>query len=916
MKKEGMVAVVIIAVFACLLLCTPALACYNWYGFSMQSEAHPQFGNGTVANGTVIGSVYFDGGHGLRGEMPYTQTFSVPAYDNVLFAHLYVHVWGGTENYHGWLNTSFNGHSLENITLLGDDDVGPDCNKHVWSASHGTYFVWYNVTDFVTSGTNIATAVTGKIKGGFDGRVGTIELIVVYEKEGMDETRYWVVQGHDALVYATSGYAAKDFGYAYFDGMINPDEWASAVYYASWMTGDIGDTDTLWFNDNLLCEGCTNYEQGPYWDFKIFGVKNASVDYLSSSDNYAKYWRDGDCYVHWFNAVLVLSREVKPDFMVEKIEELLLPYHDYTLAIVADHTYRVNATVKNIGTGAATNASTVTLHASGNLIDTRPVPCLDAGASEEVQFTWTPSASGTYTLKVTADASDQINESDETNNIRSKDIEVLAEEQADLAITQDDIKLLPSFAWHAANNKTTILVNVTNNGTKDASNFDVRLFVDSVERNNTVISVDAKAVKVTSFVHDAANGGPYDVKVVLDADNEVAESNETNNDAAKPLNVIEIRIRDTQHYGNTSTYNGKESGWTDVEMFDVVKLVPENTTPLDALNSVADVKSYFENPVYGIDGLDQDPKGPIYWRLYVNGRYMAGGYEQYSEYQLNNGEAMHWDFQKQVYGATESFTPPCTVQSYKDPYPEPFTHGYWGTEWNTTIIYPAESPEYLTIANKTRDKLVSRGVPSERIDIDTDSNVKALEKKKTNNLILLGTYTANDILSDPTYGINDYHEYFGMVVYFSDGKMIDDCDDTEYDHGGVVEAFDNPYDNGYLGTNYSWNIPGPVIFMASGLNDSDAEDAAELLVNGTDELNRFWIIVVEEAAGICSDVNRDGSVNMLDATKVRNRAGNPSYLLDDEWAADVNCDMSINMLDATMVRNRAGNPNYPLNCCT
>ena len=72
----------------------------------------------------------------------------------------------------------------------------------------------------------------------------------------------------------------------------------------------------------------------------------------------------------------------------------------------------------------------------------------------------------------------------------------------------------------------------------------------------------------------------------------------------------------------------------------------------------------------------------------------------------------------------------------------------------------------------------------------------------------------------------------------------------------------------------------------------------------------------ETPEGLCGDVNKDGVVNVLDATKVKNRAGNPSYPLDDEWAADVNCDGSINVLDATKVKNHAGNPGYPLDCCT
>ena len=580
MKTIGTATAIAIAVFACLLFCTPAFACYNWNGFPMQGEEHPLYHNGTVANGTVIGGVYYDAGHGLTGEgpplsedpyipNPYIQTFSVPDYDKVLFARLYVlHLWGGTANYHGWVNTSFNDHSLGNITLLGDDDVGSECEQQVWSTSCGVYVVRYNVTSLVTTGTNTASADTGKLKGSFDGRVNAIGLIVVYEKEGMSKTRYWVVQGHEALTYATSGHPARDYGYAYFNGTIDPNEWESAVFYSVYTAGDTGDTDTLWFNDKLLCEGCTNYEQGPYFDFKKFEVKNDTVNHLTTSGNYARYWRDGDQYVHWMNAVLVLSKESKPNLIVEKIEEPVLPYYNYTLAVVANHTYKVNATVKNIGTGAA-NESQVTLHADTALIGTLPVPSLDAGSSKEVRFSWTPSASGTCTLKVTADATNQINESDEKNNNRSKDTDVLPEVEADLAITPKDIQFLPAFAWHAANNKTTIQVNVANNGTKDAKKFDVRLFVDAMERDKTRLSVVAKAVKVTSFVYDAPKGGPYTVKVVLDANSEVHESNESNNEAARLLKVIEIRVRSTHHYGDTSIYNAIESNWTDVEMFDV-----------------------------------------------------------------------------------------------------------------------------------------------------------------------------------------------------------------------------------------------------------------------------------------------------------------------------------------------------------
>jgi len=50
MKKTGIVAVVAVSVFACLLFCTPASADYNFDGWSVE----------TRANGTVNGGVFVD----------------------------------------------------------------------------------------------------------------------------------------------------------------------------------------------------------------------------------------------------------------------------------------------------------------------------------------------------------------------------------------------------------------------------------------------------------------------------------------------------------------------------------------------------------------------------------------------------------------------------------------------------------------------------------------------------------------------------------------------------------------------------------------------------------------------------------------------------------------------------------------
>ena len=51
-----------------LLSINPAVAQYDWYGFQQNGDvANPEWAyNGTVATGTVNGSVYIDCGHGVN----------------------------------------------------------------------------------------------------------------------------------------------------------------------------------------------------------------------------------------------------------------------------------------------------------------------------------------------------------------------------------------------------------------------------------------------------------------------------------------------------------------------------------------------------------------------------------------------------------------------------------------------------------------------------------------------------------------------------------------------------------------------------------------------------------------------------------------------------------------------------------
>ena len=121
-----------------------------------------------AARGSLQGGVYVGESRGL-GFPPYEQSFELPAGIQVKWARLYVGVWGGTERYEGWVQTTFNGKDLGKTALRGIDDENP----RVYCSSHGVYWVYYDVTEMVAPGQNTGVADTSRGERGskLDGRV-------------------------------------------------------------------------------------------------------------------------------------------------------------------------------------------------------------------------------------------------------------------------------------------------------------------------------------------------------------------------------------------------------------------------------------------------------------------------------------------------------------------------------------------------------------------------------------------------------------------------------------------------------------------------------------------------------------------------------------------------------------------------
>jgi len=304
----------------------------------------------TVTQGQVNGDVYVGGGHGT-GSSPYTHNFNVPSYTDVEWARLYVGVFGGTENYCGWIDTTLNTNSFSRVEIgnkvQGQCKGYADSNPNVYGGGHGKWWVYYDVTSFVESGKlNTVVIEDSAGTGGFDGDVYGAVLVVVYS--GGSNPRnitYWVNEGHEAFHYENDYYDVSTTVPEYNSNTINFGALSGSILRADFtnvfLTAGVDPEDPFdfRFNDNPLvtngtldpsicpsCFGCGSCPQSsiplcrlegfgwcddlnnPYWygsgTGDYFDIDIWNVTAYAGSSNYAYFHRDSDPFVSWMLSVL------------------------------------------------------------------------------------------------------------------------------------------------------------------------------------------------------------------------------------------------------------------------------------------------------------------------------------------------------------------------------------------------------------------------------------------------------------------------------------------------------------------------------------------------------------------------------------------------------------------------------------
>ncbi|MCW3133710.1 MAG: DUF3344 domain-containing protein [Methanophagales archaeon] len=239
---------------------------------------------------------------------------------------------------------------------------------------------------------------------------------------------------------------------------------------------------------------------------------------------------DGDPLpdVTWHNGTFTC---VVPDLVVEKS------------VTIADGNFTVSYTVKNIGCGTA-NASHVCKYVNGTLKERKAVPALGSGASHSSSFEPEPCPCGaTLNVTVCADCEDEVAESNETNNCEVNIVRCPVVMKPDLNVTEITVNYdAPKLGGRAVgpepgpgvrtqcNNISAMIEE--DNGVDVLSPFDVTFKVGGTTL--CTVRVPGLPGGATKTVYCNCSwrpmaGDDFAINVTVDSNNEIPESDETNN---------------------------------------------------------------------------------------------------------------------------------------------------------------------------------------------------------------------------------------------------------------------------------------------------------------------------------------------------------------------------------------------------
>jgi subtilase family serine protease len=404
----------------------------------------------TIASqGTVNGGVYINGGHGLEFP-PYSREFDVPD-GHIRWARLYVGIWGGKEEYEGWVQVDMNDKSMDKVPLLGINDD----SSNVYCSGHGVYWVYYDVTDIVVNGDNTVIIETSQGETGnkLDGRVYGTVLAAVYEDKNAHGITYEIYDGNVNL--HSGGWSGKqeDVNYetsVFFNDMRNQNSPSEAELTVVYLTSSKGLPDYLQFNGNQLgttpqylldmgyqigvtdianevsgdaCSGSgirTSYFDIEYFDVLEYTQTDNVLTFLSGRDLDGDGDigdNEGEDYLHPVFTSLVLKHRTATNPGVDLSIEVEMDENN----LIEENDVEILVLIGNPG-GVYEGSVKIRLDVDGSEASTTDVN-MDASGVIRSTINW-HAAAGPHLLEIIVDPENVVQESNENNNVYEAEVDV------------------------------------------------------------------------------------------------------------------------------------------------------------------------------------------------------------------------------------------------------------------------------------------------------------------------------------------------------------------------------------------------------------------------------------------------------------------------------------------------------------
>lgn len=366
----------------------------------------------------------------------------------------------------------------------------------------------------------------------------------------------------------------------------------SDQYYIQWWI------DGEWVKESDLGWGLYYGNLDFSWDgskFTFMGLYDGTKNIYSSSVQVKAYIQNSS----W------VTQEIKTWNLTGALPDIICQDISVSSPRYAGQSATITATIKNQGTDDA-DSFNLKYYVDGTYIGEDTLSFgLDAGDNDTETYSYIVSSSGSHVVKVFVDSDYEISESDETNNNRSETFSWSDPPKPDLII--QDISISPTSPIVGEN--VTITATVKNQGDADASQFSLKYYVDDLYIGDDTLTFGLNAGNTNNetISYTASSKGNHIIKVFIDSNYEITESNENNNERVEefewdyPKGNLNVTVQNQ---------NVQATGPSEVKLYsdDWVTLIDSRTTDSSGFVSWTNIET-----------------GDYKLEAYYNGEYWVNG---------------------------------------------------------------------------------------------------------------------------------------------------------------------------------------------------------------------------------------------------------------------------------------------------